>query len=59
MNGKLVQTFPGYTQSATLVPLSKASLEALRTGKNVIAVHCRQTDGGQYIDLGILEAAGQ
>ena len=59
VNGKLVQTFPGYTQSATLVPLSKASIEALHSGKNVIAVHCRQTDGGQYLDLGILEAAGQ
>ncbi len=59
VNGKLVQTFPGYTQSATLVPLSKASVEALHSGKNVIAVHCRQTDGGQYLDLGILEAAGQ
>jgi len=59
VNGKLVQTFPGYTQSATLVPLSKASIEALHTGENVIAVHCRQTDGGQYLDLGILEAAGQ
>ena len=58
VNGKLVQTFPGYTQSATLVPLSADAVAALKRGKNVIAVHCRQTDGGQYIDLGILEAAG-
>lgn len=59
VNGKLVQTFSGYTQSATLVPLSAETVAALRRGKNEIAVHCRQTDGGQYIDLGILEAAGQ
>jgi len=59
VNGKLVQTFAGYTQSATLVPLSAETVAALRRGKNEIAVHCRQTDGGQYIDLGILEAAGQ
>jgi len=59
VNGKLVQTFPGYTQSATLVPLSPDTVAALKRGKNVIAVHCRQTDGGQYIDLGILEAAEQ
>ena len=59
VNGKLVQTFPGYTQSATLVPLSEETIAALKQGRNEIAVHCRQTDGGQYIDLGILEAAEQ
>ena len=59
VNGKLVQTFPGYTQSATLVPLSDDAIAALKRGNNEISVHCRQTDGGQYIDLGILEAAGQ
>ena len=59
VNGKLVQTFAGYTQSATLVPLSAEAIEALKGGRNEVAVHCRQTDGGQYIDLGILETAGQ
>jgi hypothetical protein len=55
LNGKLVRRLRGHTTSYRPVALSNDAREALRTGENTIAIHCRQTRGGQYIDVGLLE----
>jgi hypothetical protein len=55
INGKLVRTLRGFTTAYRPVVLGKDAREALRVGKNVIAIHCHQTGGGQYIDVGLVE----
>ncbi|MFO0797095.1 MAG: glycoside hydrolase family 2 TIM barrel-domain containing protein [Gemmataceae bacterium] len=55
VNGVLAARVTGYTTAYVEVPLTAAGKAALRPGRNVIAVHCRQTGGGQYIDAGLVE----
>ncbi|MCA9059469.1 MAG: DUF1793 domain-containing protein, partial [Planctomycetaceae bacterium] len=52
VNGKRVLELPGYTTDYEVYELP---VDSLQKGKNVIAVHCRQTTGGQFIDFGIDE----
>ncbi len=55
VNGMLALTVTGYTQDYEL-DAPAADLKALlKPGRNTLAVHCHQTTGGQYIDVGIVD----
>ena len=53
INGELAKSFKGYTTSYAVAVLSPKAAKLLKTGENTIAIHCRQTRGGQYIDAGL------
>jgi len=55
INGVLAASTGGFVTDYSIVPLTDAGKAALKPGKNTIAVHCQQSSGGQYIDVGIIE----
>jgi hypothetical protein len=52
-NGVLAAKVAGYTSAYEEVEVSAAGRAALKAGVNVVAMHCHQTGGGQYIDMGL------
>jgi len=54
LNGQGVAVLKGFTQEYGIVPIEKP--DTLRTGQNVLAVHCHQTKGGQFIDVHVIDA---
>ncbi|MEL6905198.1 MAG: DUF1549 and DUF1553 domain-containing protein, partial [Planctomycetota bacterium] len=55
VNGVRVLAREGYVQRYSTIQLGAAALDALVVGRNVLAVECRQTRGGQFIDAGLEE----
>lgn len=50
LNGKSVATLKGFNGHYASIPINRA---ALKKGRNVLAIHCHQSTGGQYIDAGL------
>jgi hypothetical protein len=59
INGRLVKELKDYTSSYVRVTLDEEARGALKVGSNCIAIHCRQTTGGQYIDAGLVDVVEQ
>lgn len=54
INGQFAYAQDGHISGYSVAPVSR-STSLLRQGKNVIAVHCRKGETGQYVDVGILD----
>ena len=56
INGVPAYSAGGYISAYEYKPLSQAAKESLRpNAENELAVHCHQTAGGQFIDVGLFE----
>lgn len=57
VNGVLAGSVAGYAGDYVPVAMTAGGRAALKSGVNVLAVHCHNTVGGQGIDVGIAKAA--
>ena len=54
LNGVLAVKTTGWIGDYDEFDLTPESIKTLKPGRNLIAIHCHQTGGGQYIDAGLV-----
>ena len=55
INGVMAAKVGGFTSDYEELTLNAVGKAAIKPGKNTLAVRCRQTQGGQYVDVGLVE----
>lgn len=55
VDGELVTKVSGYITDYEDMPIDAKTRALLTPGKHIFAVHCHQTTGGQYIDVGLVD----
>ncbi len=58
-NGVLAIKATGFITCYDVFPFSAEGKASIRPGKNLIAIHCHQTSGGQYVDFGLVNLRAQ
>jgi hypothetical protein len=56
VDGVLATQVSGYVTEYEPVSMKPKAQGLLKPGKHVMAVHCKQTGGGQYIDVGLVDS---
>lgn len=54
VNGQKLATLSGFTEDYRVIVIPSEARERLQPGPAVLAIHCRQSTGGQYIDMGLI-----
>lgn len=54
INGQQVATLAGFSKDYKVVAIDQPNV--LQVGSNLLAVHCHQTRGGQFIDVDVIDA---
>jgi hypothetical protein len=55
IDGILATQVSGYVTDYEAVRIKTQARELLKPGQHLLAVHCKQTTGGQYIDVGLMD----
>ncbi len=56
INGQKVAAVEKWITEYKILPLSDDAQKALKSGENLLAVHCHQNGGGQFIDVHLIDA---
>ena len=55
INGVIAATASGFETDYQAIPMNLSAATSIKPGRNVIAVHCRNSTGGQFIDVGLVQ----